>query len=86
MSTAPASIQEVEASAMRLPADQRADLAERLWMSVSECETVTDVLSESQISEIVRRQQRHRSGDGGAIDFRHSLQLLDDAQAERNRS
>ncbi len=86
MSAALTSIQEVEASAMRLPADQRADLAERLWMSVSECETATDVLSESQINEIVRRQQRHRSGDGGAIDFRQSLQRLDEALASRDRS
>jgi len=86
MSTSLASIQEVEASAMRLPADQRADLAEKLWLSVSECETATSVLSESQINEIVRRQQKHRNGDGGVIDFRQSLQRLDDALAGRERS
>ena len=75
-------MEELEVQAMQLPADQRAGLAERLWMSVSESETAADILTPEQVREITLRQQRHRNGEGTATDFRESLNRMDQVLAD----
>ena len=82
MSSPNAEIENVEAQVLQWSPQLRANLAERLFQSVADDETASRNLSESQIDEIVRRQQRHQSGEGHASDYRESLNRLDRALTE----
>ena len=82
MSSSVAEVAQIEAQVLQWSPELRANLAERLFQSVADVETASSNLSESQIDEIVRRQQRHRSGEGQASDYRESLSRLDRALAE----
>lgn len=73
---------EIEAQVLQWSPALRASFAERLFQSVANDETASPSLSEKQIDEIVRRQQRHQSGVGGESDYRESLSRLDRALAE----
>ena len=77
-----AELEQVEAQVLQWSPQLRANLAERLFQSVADDETASPNLSENQIDEIVRRQQRHHSGEGHANDYRESLSRLDRALAE----
>ena len=82
MSSPIAELEQIEAQVLRWSPQLRANLAERLFQSVADEETASPNLSEGQIDEIVRRQQRHQDGEGHASDYRESLSRLDRALAE----
>ena len=86
MSSPIAELEQVEAQILQWSPQLRANLAERLFQSVADEETASPSLSESQIEEIVRRQQRHQNGEGHASDYRESLSRLDRALAEFRKS
>ena len=86
MSSPISELENVEAQVLQWSPQLRANLAERLLLSVADEETASTTLSESQIDEIVRRQQCHQSGDGRASEYRESLSRLDRALAEFRKS
>ena len=82
MSLSISELEQIETQVLNWPPARRADFAERLFQSLADEEPASGDLSQDQIDEIVRRQQRHRNGEGSASDYRESLNRLDRALAE----
>lgn len=57
-------LKSIEAAALRLAPDQRAELAERLWASVDGSEDVSDPAWEAEV------QRRMQEVDSGAVQCR----------------
>ena len=73
MSTSVSELDPIESQILQWPPQRRADFAEKLFQSLIDEETASGNLSEVQFDEIVRRQQRHRNGEGSASDYLESL-------------
>jgi len=53
---------------LKLPADDRAELAMALWESLSDCERETELaLTDEQAAEIDRRWAEHLANPGSAV-------------------
>ncbi|MDP9352790.1 MAG: addiction module protein [Chloroflexota bacterium] len=63
------SLKELEAEALHLPAEQRADLAQRLFASLEDEDTLEDAAEVEQawIEEAERRYQRYLAGETQAV-------------------
>ena len=62
MSLSISELEQIETQVLNWPPACRGDFAERLFQSLADEELAASDLSEDQIDEIVRRQQRHRNG------------------------
>ena len=82
MGSATADVDRIEAQVLQWSPQLRASFAERLLESVADEQTGSSELSEIQIDEIVRRQQRHKNAEGQSDGYRESLGRLDRALAE----
>lgn len=77
---------ELLSQALRLPADQRAEMAERLLESLPEEDDVPVVLDAELEEEILRRAEQHQLGQAKKVDFETFKRTLRQAASGSSES